>query len=103
MITAPGDDGTLGVASAYDLRYSTSAITNDASFSAATQVAVQPVPAGPGTLQSYVLMGLTAGTHYYFAIKARDEVNNWSALGTVLNVTMQTTDQVPPKTITDLH
>jgi Protein of unknown function (DUF1565) len=101
--TAPGDDGTLGVASAYDLRYSTSAITDAASFSAATPVAIQPVPAGPGTLQSYVLMGLTPGTKYYFAIKARDEVNNWSALGTVLTVNMQATDQVAPKAINDLH
>jgi hypothetical protein len=101
--TAPGDDGTLGVASGYDLRYSTSPITDDASFSAATPVTVQPVPSGPGSVQSYVLMGLTAGTHYYFAIKARDEVNNWSALGTVLSVTMQATDQVAPKAINDLH
>ncbi|MBI1799078.1 MAG: DUF1565 domain-containing protein [Candidatus Eisenbacteria bacterium] len=101
--TAPGDDGTLGVASAYDLRYSTQPITDDASFAAATPVAVEPTPGSSGSAQSYVQMGLTAGTHYYFAIKARDEASNWSLLGTVLNLTMQTTDQVPPKSIGDLH
>ena len=101
--TAPGDDGTFGLASAYDLRYSTQPITDDASFNAATQVPTQPIPGGPGTTQSYVMMGLSAGTQYYFAIKARDEVNNWSALGKVLALQTQATDGVPPKAIGDLH
>jgi len=48
-------------------------------------------------------MGLSAGTQYYFAIKARDEVNNWSALGKVLALQTQATDGVPPKAIGDLH
>ena len=63
----------------------------------------QPIPGGPGTTQSYVMMGLSAGTQYYFAIKARDEVNNWSALGKVLALQTQATDGVPPKAIGDLH
>jgi hypothetical protein len=100
---APGDDGMVGLASAYDLRYSTQPIVDNATFSAATPVAVQPLPASPGTLQTYLLQGMTPGTQYYFAIKARDEANNWSSLGNVLALVTMTTDQVAPKSIGDLH
>ena len=41
--TAPGDDGMTGTASQYDIRYSTSVIT-DANFSSATQVSSVPPP-----------------------------------------------------------
>src|SRR5689334_2674247 len=80
---APGDDGLVGVAAAYDLRWSTQPITNDASWAAATPVAAEPVPALPATVQSYVMTGLAPGTQYYFAIKTRDEANNWSLLSNV--------------------
>lgn len=101
--TAPGDDGTFGLASAYDLRYSANPITDDASFNAATQVTTEPAPTGPGSTQSFVMLSMTPGTKYYVAIKTRDEVNNWSALSNVLQVQMQATDQVAPKAIGDLH
>src|SRR5439155_7084174 len=39
--TAPGDDGTVGTATQYDLRYSTSAITA-ANFAAATRWSATP-------------------------------------------------------------
>ena len=42
--TAPGNDGSVGEATGYDLRYSTSPI-NAGNFSSATQVANVPVPA----------------------------------------------------------
>jgi hypothetical protein len=100
---APGDDGLTGLASAYDLRYSTQPITDDASFAAATPVSGLPLPASPGTLQTKSLLGMTAGTSYYFSIKARDEANNWSPLGNVLLLSTQTTDTVAPKPIGDLR
>jgi len=100
---APGDDGMSGTASAYDLRYSTQPITDDASFANATQISNEPVPAPAGSPQAYVMTGLTPGTRYYFAIKARDEANNWSALGTPLTLQTASSDQVPPSTIGDLR
>jgi hypothetical protein len=99
--TAPGGDGTAGRANAYDLRYSTTAITS-ANFSSATPVSPQPSPAGGGTAQSYVMQNLTAGTHYYFAIKAVDASGNWSALSNVLSLTTRTTDAIPPARVGDL-
>ncbi len=99
--TAPGDDGMSGAASAYDVRWSTQPI-DAANFSSATPVSPQPVPAAAGTSQSYVMMGLANGTTYYVALRARDEVNNWSGLSNVLNATTTATDQAPPASIRDL-
>jgi hypothetical protein len=99
--TTPGDDGMLGRATAYDLRWSTSPI--DASnFSSATPVPVQPVPGAAGSAQSYVMLGLTPSTVYYFALRTRDEANNWSALSNVANPTTSAVDTTPPAAVRDL-
>ncbi|MBO9608053.1 MAG: fibronectin type III domain-containing protein [Paenibacillaceae bacterium] len=90
--TAPGDDGTTGTASAYDIRYSTSAITS-ANWASATQASGEPAPAAAGTSQSMTVGGLTASTTYYFALKTRDEVPNESALSNVVSLA---TTAVPP-------
>jgi len=86
--TAPGDDGATGSASEYDLRYSTSAITEE-NFDAASQVAGMSAPQPAGSAESFEVTGLTENTTYYFAIKAADEVPNWSGLS---NVVAATTD-----------
>jgi chitodextrinase len=99
--TAPGDDGSSGTASAYDLRWSTSPISL-ANFDLATPAAPQPTPGSSGASQSYVMNGLTPGTTYYFALKARDEAGNWSSMSNVLNATTAATDQTPPAPVTDL-
>ncbi|EPX58830.1 hypothetical protein D187_003545 [Cystobacter fuscus DSM 2262] len=74
--TAVGDDGTLGIASSYELRYSLSPIT-EASFEAATPVSVG-VPKDPGSAESARVTGLVRATHYYFGLKVRDDVGNSS-------------------------
>ena len=50
--TAPGDDGAVGTAFSYDLRYATSSI-NDATFGAALQATGLPAPAPSGTLEGF--------------------------------------------------
>jgi len=80
--TAPGDDGTIGAATQYDLRYSTSPIT-DANFLSATKMLNMPFPAAAGTKQSVSISGLNINTTYYFAIKSSDERGNWSAMSNV--------------------
>ena len=77
--TAPGDDGSTGTATTYDIRYSTSAI-NEGNWASATQVTGEPTPAAAGTSQSMVVSGLSPSTTYYFAIKTSDEVPNTSAI-----------------------
>ena len=79
---APGDDGAVGTATSYDLRYSTSPIT-EGNFASASQVSGEPAPAVAGTAQSMIVSGLVANTTYYFALKTSDEVPNISALSNV--------------------
>jgi hypothetical protein len=77
--TAPGDDGNLGDASVYDIRYSTSRITED-NWGSATGVDGEPSPATAGSPDTMVVTGLDAATNYFFAMKTADEVPNWSAI-----------------------
>jgi hypothetical protein len=80
--TAPGDDNNTGTATAYDLRYSTSAITSG-NFSSAMQIIGVPAPSVAGSLESMTVSGLSPLTTYYFALKTSDEVPNTSAISNV--------------------
>lgn len=86
--TAPGDDGTTGQATRYDIRYSNQSIT-ESNWSSATVVANPPTPKSAGLSESFVVSGLQPDTTYYFALKTYDEVNNASALS---NITSKRTD-----------
>ena len=89
--TTPGDDSLTGIASQFDLRYSTTPITA-ANFLSALRWGSMPVPAAPGTRQGVTVTGLSPGTTYYFAIKTADEVPNWSLIS---NVVSKTTTAAP--------
>ncbi len=98
--TAPGDDGSTGTATQYDIRYSTAAIT-EANFGGASQLVGEPSPKVAGSAETFTVTGLTSSTTYYFAIKTADEVPNWSPIS---NVPSRTTlaENIPPATIVDL-
>ena len=106
--TAVGDDGDTGTAAEYDFRVSLSEITA-ASFDAATQITI-PAPAPAGTPESHTVTGLTPDTLYFFAIKVRDELNNWSPiqttgvspLGSCGGTSCGTLDIIAPDAIADL-
>ncbi|RMF60962.1 MAG: hypothetical protein D6743_14210, partial [Calditrichaeota bacterium] len=83
---APGDDGSVGTAATYDLRYSTSAIT-DANFAQAMQVSGEPNPDTAGTVQSATVGGLSPSTTYFFAMVTRDDAGNTSDLSNVPSAT----------------
>ena len=99
--TAPGDDGIVGVAQVYDLRYSTSPL--DASnFAGATAVSPQPSPLPYGSAQSYLVQGLTPGVTYFFAIRARDDAGNWSSISNVRQAQTTAADVRAPAAVRDL-
>jgi len=83
--TSTGDDGAVGQAKAYDIRFydqpifgtDTTGNWNDA-WQAVGEGYPQPKPSG--TLQSYKVAGLSPLTQYYFAIKAVDESGNDGAV-----------------------
>lgn len=87
--TAPGDDGAIGTATTYDVRYSTSTIT-EGNWASATQATGEPIPSVAGSLESMTVSGLTDSTTYYFAIKTSDEVPNESTISNVSSATTTT-------------
>ena len=97
--TAPGDDGNVGTANQYDIRYSESPITVS-NWDQATTVAGEPSPQVAGSTETYTIAGLLDNTTYYVAIKAADEANNWSPLSNVAQVS--TGDSTAPAAIADL-
>lgn len=100
--TAPGDDASTGTATAYDIRYSTSAI-NELNWSDATHFSTAQVPAIAGSAESIVVDGIMASTEYFFAIKTADEVSNLSAISNVpSSTTLAPLDSTAPATISDL-
>ena len=84
--TAPGNDLYTGTATAYDIRYATSAISND-TWEAATRCSGEPTPERSGTVQHLEVGGLTPATLYYFAMKTSDGAGNESGLSNVASET----------------
>jgi hypothetical protein len=103
--TAPGDDGTIGRATRYDLRYSTSAIAGTDTTTwwnnASIVNVVSKIPSTAGYLDSMVVSGLVLGVRYYAILRAADEVPNWSAYSNV--ATFILSDKTPPKQVVDLN
>lgn len=93
---ASGDDGNVGLASVYDIRYSTDSAIVDA-WNTATQVLDAPIPDIAGTLQEYTIT-LPVGT-YFFAMKTGDEVPNWSPRSNIPRADIFLTVSVLPPTL----
>ena len=95
------DDGVVGTETSYELRYSTSDITSDALFNAATLVSGVPAPKAAGQAESFTVTGLASDTTYYFAIKALDAKGTRSPLSNVASG-KTIIDPVPPQWVADL-
>jgi hypothetical protein len=77
--TAPGNDGVIGQATTYDIRYSAAPIS-EANWALATPVPNPPTPKAAGNREVFQVTGLLGSTTYYFALKAADARPNWSPL-----------------------
>lgn|GEM_PF-6371184 len=101
--TAPGDDGARARAiSRYRIRISPDSriVSNQEIWDSAYELRNPPSPGAPGTHQTILVPGLSAGWTYYIALMSADAASNWSALSNRAVVT--TTDAVPPERIADL-
>jgi hypothetical protein len=77
--TATGDDGAVGTATSYEVRYSTAAITSG-NYASATLYTQTWVPQTTGQTETFTISGLTLGTTYYFSVVVKDEVPNASGV-----------------------
>jgi hypothetical protein len=89
--TAPGDDGDVGTATSYDLRWSTNPIDNG-NFPSATAIPT-PLPSRAGTAESLLVSGFPSEDIVYLALKSTDNEGFTSGLS---NVAQVTTPGVPP-------
>ncbi|UCC43396.1 MAG: hypothetical protein JSU65_09640 [Candidatus Zixiibacteriota bacterium] len=81
--TAPGDDGYIGRASVYELRYSDNVLTVD-NWDSATKVTLPIRPREAGSREFFTVSGLEGGKDYWFAIRAADDAGNWSQMSNVV-------------------
>src|SRR5256712_622872 len=88
--TAPGDDGNVGTATTYSVRYSTTGPLTDSNFLTGTAVPV-PAPHPAGSKETLNVTGLAQGTTYWFGLRTADEVPNWSSVSANANVTTKST------------
>lgn len=86
--TAPGDDGSVGMATRYNVKRDTVEIT-DANWNTAVSCSGIPIPSAAGEMDSMRVTGLKSNTHYYFGVRASDEQNNWSDVSVNDDVTTE--------------
>ncbi len=84
---ATGDDGASGQAYRYDIRFSRAPIATASDFARATPVPDLPLPQPAGARETIALTDLLPATNYYLAVRAYDEVNNVSPMGTAIVTT----------------
>jgi WD40 repeat protein len=96
--TAPGDDRGDGQAARYDLRYSRGSLAG-AGWDSATVARSLPTPKPVGQTETLTILDLVSG-EWSFALKAADDVPNWSAMSNVASTTV--VDTIPPGAVTDL-
>lgn len=80
--TAPGDDGQVGQAASYQIRYALGPLT-DATWSTAIPVSNPPHPGGSGFAETFEVTGLQPVIDYSFALRAEDDAHNVSELSNV--------------------
>jgi alpha-tubulin suppressor-like RCC1 family protein/subtilisin family serine protease len=98
--TAPGDNGNVGQASSYIIRYSLQPLSASTFGSALPTQPQPPAPQVAGGTEHYVATGLQPQTTYYFALEAVDPVGNISTLSNVVQGT--TSADIAPAGITNL-
>ena len=77
---APGDDGFIGRAEGYELRYADEAILDETDWSAATPATIDLAPGMPTEAESFLLEGFSPGETRHFALRAADETGALSPL-----------------------
>ena len=88
--TATGDDGVIGTAYLYDVRYMANVPVTEANWDSATRATGEPAPANAGSFEVFTVTGLVGDTTYYLALKVMDEQGNLSGISNVAVATTAT-------------
>ncbi|HRY29866.1 MAG TPA: fibronectin type III domain-containing protein, partial [Elusimicrobiota bacterium] len=103
--SVPRDDGPYPVPASFDVRASTSAITN-ANFAAignSTVIAIDSTTVGVGDTVTATVTGLTVGKLYYFGIKSYDYFGNVSGINDPIQALSIASDPAAPAAISPLR
>jgi hypothetical protein len=98
--TASGEDGVLGTAAVYDLRYSSSPITL-AGWDSATAAEGELAPREAGRAETLLVEGLVADSSYFFALRTSDDHGNVSGLSNIVSAVASSNPNAPAA-VTDL-
>lgn len=86
--TSPGDDGAIGTAASYDLRYHAGTVLGAGQWAGATRITGEPAPKAPGSAETVTITGLACNQTFVFALRAADEVPNVSELSNSVSTTL---------------
>lgn len=102
--TAVGDDGVVGKARKYAIKYSSEPI-DESNWEDASAVNMTSEPNSAGKRERLTVVGLNPERIYYFAVKVCDGKSNWSGLSNSAQIDLATAeiDTIPPAAIMDLH
>lgn len=96
-LTWRADSTSADISYEYDIRYSTSPITEGNYMSAmeAQLTSVYHSDLDPeGTERNYIVAGLSANTTYYFAVKSKHQTSDWSSVSNVVSAKTTTSTSV---------
>ncbi len=98
--TAPGNDGNVGSAAGYEVRYAT--YTGFAWGAGTVWKSTRPAAGPYGTAEAETVLGLFGGVTYYFTLKAYDAKPNYSAVSNEASAygTPDYTPPLPPSALT---
>ncbi len=98
--TAPGDDGALGMAATYEMRYATEPLTVE-TFATGALVGNLSFPMAPGTIETVTPPDLPENSTLFFLLKIMDDAGH-EAWSNPVTATNGPEDVTPPATITNL-
>jgi len=87
--TAPGDDGLIGTSTEYLIKYSTSSEITSDNWASSTDFVNEIVPSISGSAENLLISGLDVNKIYYWAIKSKDEVDNFSEISNCASISPQ--------------
>ena len=91
--TTTGDDGNIGRAAQYDIRYAAGNLAS--TWTSAQVVPSPPKPSSPSHPDSVTVTGIGLGP-WQFGVRIGDERGNWSEISNIVTATI---DTVPPSAI----